>query len=74
MRCPRCGTENPAGRVLCSRCGARLRVGAGTAGPSPGSAESNAVLMGRLRTDLVRLAVVTAVVVAVTAALGLLLR
>jgi hypothetical protein len=30
--------------------------------------------MGRLRTDLVRLVVVTAVVVAVTATLGLLLR
>ena len=74
MRCPRCGTENPTGRLLCARCGARLRAGAGPAGPSPGSPESNAALMGRLQTDLVRLVVVTAVVVAVTATLGLLLR
>jgi len=75
MRCAKCGTENPPGRVLCMRCGTRLR-GAATAaiGPSPGSPEAGAVLMQRLRGDLRRLLVVSAIVAAAAVALGLFLR
>lgn len=75
MRCAKCGTENPPGRVLCVRCGSRLRGSAATvAGPSPGSPEADAVLMQRLRGDLRRLLAVAVVVAAVAVALGLFLR
>lgn len=70
MRCPKCGTDNPPGRTLCLRCSARLRTaGVGAAAPDTGE-----VLMPRLRADLLRLAVVTAVVIAAAAVLGTLLR
>lgn len=71
MRCPKCGTENPPGRTLCVRCSTRLRTAAGVGAAVPDTGE---VLMPRLRADLLRLVVVTAVVVAAAAALGTLLR
>jgi uncharacterized membrane protein YvbJ len=73
MKCSKCGTENPQGRVLCIKCGTRLRAGvaAGTAAATP---EAGGILMERLRADLRRLAVVLVIVVAVAAALGLVLR
>lgn len=70
MQCPKCGTENPTGRTLCLRCGARLRAVAGAVAP----VEPGAGLMGWLRADLTRLAVVTVVVIAAAVLLGLLLR
>jgi uncharacterized membrane protein YvbJ len=73
VKCLNCGTENPQGRVLCVRCGTRLRARAaeGTAQATP---DATAGLMERLRADLRRLAVVVVIVVAVAAALGLILR
>jgi uncharacterized membrane protein YvbJ len=72
MRCPKCGSENMAGRVLCVRCGTRLR-GAVARAAVP-SAEVEGAFMVRLRSDLRRVAVVLVVVVGVAVAMGLLLR
>ncbi len=71
MRCPKCGADNPQGRTLCVRCSTRLRPLPG-GGPSP--ADPGEALMPRLRADLARLALVTAVVVAVAMVMGTLLR
>lgn len=72
MTCPRCGFENPPGKVVCGRCGTRLRPAAAAAsGPATANPER---FMMWLRGDLVRLAVVAAAVVALAAAVGLGLR
>lgn len=72
MTCARCGLDNPPGKVVCSRCGTRLRPAAVlSGGPVSSSPE---LFMTRLRGDLVRLALVTAVVVAVAMGLGLRFR
>ena len=72
MTCPRCGLDNPRGKVVCGRCGTRLRPAAATSrGPVSSSPE---LFMTRLRGDLVRLALVTVVVLAVAMALGLRFR
>lgn len=71
MRCPNCGTENQAGRILCVRCGTRLRGAAGAVGTPP---DPSAGLMDRVRHDLRRLAAVMAIVIAVALLLGTLLR
>jgi uncharacterized membrane protein YvbJ len=73
MRCPNCGTENAAGRILCTRCGARLRATAGASAAAP-PADPAAGLMERLQADLRRLVVVTALVVAVALLVGNFLR
>lgn len=73
MRCPNCGTENAAGRILCVRCGTRLRATAGS-GAAAQPADPGAGLMERLRADLRRLVVVMAVVVAVALLVGNFLR
>ncbi|HET8679635.1 MAG TPA: zinc ribbon domain-containing protein [bacterium] len=65
MRCPNCGHENAHGKIVCVRCGTRLRAGA-AAGPQHDPAQ----FMKYLRADLVRIAIVTIVVVAVAAFLG----
>jgi len=70
MRCPKCGHDNPHGKIVCARCGSRLRVSATAGGPQQNPQE----FMGYLKADLVRLAVVTTVVIAASAALGLLIR
>jgi uncharacterized membrane protein YvbJ len=73
MKCPKCGTENTVGRVLCSKCGTRLRAG-GPITVNPASPEAAATLRRWLRYDLTRLAIVVAVVTAAAFALGTILR
>lgn len=74
MRCPKCGTENSGGRVLCVRCGTRLRAGAGPVAVSPTSPEAGDALMRWLRRDLTRLVIVLVAVVAAAVTLGMVLR
>jgi uncharacterized membrane protein YvbJ len=72
MRCPKCGTDNPEGKILCRACGARLR-----AATSPAAAvvrESDDELRARVSYDLTRIVWVVAVVIAVGIGLGLLTR
>lgn len=73
MRCPNCNTENQAGRILCVRCGTRLRASAGSAAGAP-PPDPAAGLMDRVRRDLVRLVVVMAIVVAIALFVGNYLR
>jgi uncharacterized membrane protein YvbJ len=74
MKCPKCGTENAPGRVLCVRCGTRLRATTGAAGGAPAGPEAAAALMAHLGGDLRRLVVAFAIVAAVMVALGVLLH
>ncbi|MGH2347936.1 MAG: TFIIB-type zinc ribbon-containing protein [bacterium] len=67
MRCPNCGTENAHGKIVCARCGTRLRAGAAAAGPQHDPQQ----FMKYLRADLIRLAIVTIIGVTVSALLGL---
>ena len=67
MKCPNCGTENPAGKIVCSHCGRRLRHGRQVVGPTVQTEEE---LMTRVRGDMRWLGVVTAVVVTVGIVLG----
>ncbi len=67
MRCPNCGTENPPGKIVCRKCGTRLKAGAAAAVVGP---ISEAELMTRVRADMLRLVIVFAIVIAVGAALG----
>lgn len=69
MRCPRCGTENPELKIVCRKCGARLRATA--ASPSPVTQETQGELMWRLRWDLIRVAGTFALSAAVAVGLGL---
>lgn len=71
MRCPKCGTDNPEGKIICRTCGARLR-----SSPVQAAAvrESDEELRSRVTYDLTRILWVIAVVIAVGAALGLLTR
>ncbi|MGQ0548267.1 MAG: zinc ribbon domain-containing protein [Armatimonadota bacterium] len=68
MRCPNCGHENAHGKIVCARCGTRLRAGAAAAG---GPQHDPAQFMKTLKADLVRLAIVAVIVVAAAALLGL---
>lgn len=70
MRCPKCGQDNPTGKIVCTRCGARLRPGSGPAA----IADNPERFMVWLRGDLVRLGVVVVLVVAIVFALGTFLR
>jgi uncharacterized membrane protein YvbJ len=71
MRCPKCGTENPEGKILCRACGARLRPGSTSAGPpGPTPRESDQELRRRVSYDLIRIAWVMAAVIAAGAAMG----
>ncbi len=75
MRCQKCGGENPAGKIICRVCGARLRPVSAAAAPLlPGSIESDAALRRRLSYDLLRIVWVVAVVIVVGLGLGMLLR
>jgi len=75
MRCQKCGAENPAGKIICRACGARLRpASAGVAPLLPGSIESDEALRRRLSYDLLRIVWVIAVVIVVGLGLGMLLR
>jgi len=73
MTCPRCGLENPQGKVVCARCGTRLRPAAAAASSGPATANPER-FMKWLRGDLVRLAFVTAAVVAAAAVVGMRVR
>jgi len=70
MRCPKCGQENPAGKIVCGRCGTRLRPGSG---PAPVAATPER-FMTWLRSDLIKLGVVLAVVIGLGVVLGTLVR
>ncbi len=74
MRCPKCGAENPEGKILCRACGTRLRpTGAGGAAAAV-APESDEELGRRVSYDLIRIVWVIGVVIAVGLGLGLLLR
>lgn len=68
MRCPRCGTHNPEGKIVCRKCGARLRPS--RVASSLVTRETEAELALRLRYDLVRVAVTFGVVAVVGVLLG----
>jgi hypothetical protein len=70
MLCPKCGTENPTGKIICRACGARLRPAAAGAAPGTVKVESDEVLGLRLHYDLLRIVWVMAVVIAVGLGLG----
>ncbi len=70
MRCPKCGQENPTGKIVCARCGTRLRPGAGPAAV----ADNPERFMAWLRGDLGRLGVVLVVVIVIAFVLGMLVR
>ena len=75
MQCPKCGAENPAGKILCRVCGARLRpASAATAPGGSGISETDEELRRRLSYDLLRIVWVVAVVILVGLGLGLLLK
>lgn len=75
MRCPKCGTENPEGKILCRTCGARLRSAGGGGGHAAlTTRESDDQLRRRVAYDLTRILWVTAVVIAAGLAMGLLLK
>jgi uncharacterized membrane protein YvbJ len=79
MRCSKCGSENPEGKILCRVCGTRLRPSQGTPraagrGQSAIPFQSDEELRRRVSFDLVRIAWVTAVVVAVGLGLGMLVK
>lgn len=71
MKCPHCGTENPAGKIVCRSCGARLRASSQAAVLGQVTEEE---LMTRMRMDLRRLAVVMGIVVIAGVLLGYLIR
>lgn len=70
MRCPRCGTLNREGKIVCVRCGTRLRAGPT---PSPVTQETGEALVARVRYDLLRLGACVGIAVALGALLGVLL-
>lgn len=71
MKCPKCGTENPVGKIVCRNCGTRLRVQAGS---QVSVRWTDAELMNWVRTDVRRLLIVSAIVIAAGIAIGLALR
>lgn len=73
MRCPKCGSENPDGKILCRVCGARLRPG-GAGQAAALSPESDEELRHRVSYDLIRIVWVIGLVIAVGLGLGLLLK
>jgi uncharacterized membrane protein YvbJ len=74
MQCPKCGTENPAGKIICRSCGARLRPTPSAAAPGRGNIETDEELGRRLSYDLLRIVWVVAVVIVVGLGLGFLLK
>jgi hypothetical protein len=76
MRCVKCGTDNPAGKIVCRVCGTRLRATSPAAvmAGGPQKVESDEELGRRLRYDLFRIAWVVAAVIVVGLGLGLLFK
>ncbi len=73
MRCPRCGVENPEGKIVCRACGARLRPAGAAAGASA-PRETEGELRRRVSYDLTRILWVAGVVIAVGFGLGFLVK
>ncbi len=71
MRCPKCGTENQQGKIVCRKCGARLRV---LAHDQAIVRETEEQLMARVRLDAKRIVWVFAIIVPVTLLIGYLTR
>jgi uncharacterized membrane protein YvbJ len=75
MQCPKCGIENPSGKIICRSCGARLRpTSSGAAAPAHGKIESDEELRRRLSYDLLRIVWVVGVVIVIGLGLGFLLK
>jgi hypothetical protein len=75
MRCPKCSTDNPQGRIVCRVCGTRLRVGGpGDSGVAVSLRESDQELTRRVSYDLMRIVWVVGVVIAVGLGLGFLFK
>jgi uncharacterized membrane protein YvbJ len=75
MQCPKCGTENPSGKIICRSCGARLRpASSGAVASAHGKIESDEELRRRVSYDLLRIVWVTAVVIVIGLGLGFLLK
>jgi len=72
MRCPKCGAENPDGKIICRACGARLRAPAAAA--SAPAHETDEELRRRVSYDLTRILWVMGLVIAVGLGLGFLVR
>ncbi|MDR5695241.1 MAG: zinc ribbon domain-containing protein [Armatimonadota bacterium] len=70
MRCPKCGTENPPGKIVCRKCGVRLRPQA----TSQESVIGEEVVVRWVRRDLGQLAVVLVILITCGALLGFLFR
>lgn len=73
MRCPRCGVDNPEGKIVCRVCGGRLRSTAATVAAA-GPHETERELRRRVAYDLTRILWVAGVVIAVGLGLGFLIR
>ncbi|MDR7416854.1 MAG: zinc ribbon domain-containing protein [Armatimonadota bacterium] len=71
MRCPKCGAENRPGKIVCARCGTRLRPT--SPAPSPVTRETPEALVHRVRYDLLRFLACVGVAVALGAVLGFVL-
>ncbi len=74
MRCPKCGSENAEGKILCRVCGTRLRPAAAGARQATVPFESDEELGRRVSYDLTRIVWVIGVVIAIGLGLGLLLK
>jgi len=72
MRCPRCGVDNPEGKIVCRACGARLRTTA--ASGAAAARETEGELRRRVSYDLTRILWVAGVVIAVGLGLGFLVK
>lgn len=73
MRCPRCGVDNPEGKIVCRACGARLRTAAAASGGTA-PRETEGELRQRVTYDLTRILWVAGVVIAVGLGLGFLVK
>lgn len=70
MRCPKCGTENPPGKIVCRKCGVRLRPQTSP----PATVVGEEAVVKWVRQDLARLAAVLAILIASGIALGFIIR
>lgn len=71
MKCPKCGTENPPGKIVCRNCGTRLRV---QTGGQAAVRWTDAELMAWVRADVRRLLSVSAIVIVVGVLVGYFVR
>ncbi len=71
MRCPKCSLDNTPGKIICARCGTRLRPAAAGAGGGAGPQSNPELFMRHLRADLIRLGIVILVVATGAVLLGM---